>query len=200
MSCKLLALVSFFANILGAAGGNQLSSLIGICFLQARSKDVQEHYHDYKNDSRDEKIFYRNDGASVALYGIKMSITRNQQGDSGFVIINTEVFGALKEFHNQNILEIEAGFLKYKIIHAYLEKVGGVIDLNNKKNIVLDKNTKVIDTPFFYCIKLQSGLYKPDKVLEDKANMGMKLVTIFSAAEFAALIDKYFVDLPAKTN
>lgn len=191
---KLLIFCSLFlAHAFSVVKDTEISSLIALSFLQERYKNTE---HDYvlADKTKAEKVFGENDSAVVELYDIKMRIKRDQYNTKRFVIIETEVRGSPEDFKNQNVLDVEAGLLKYILIRGYL---GKIVNQKAAVSIHLDKQTRAIRPPHCYVERIQQSPFSPKTEWLNNEYMWMMFKTVFTAVEFDAFIDKIFVDVPA---
>lgn len=189
-----LIFFSFFliyTHVFAVANDTGITSLIAKSFLQERYKSVKSNNSSEKDL---EKSFCNYQNVNVQLYNIKMTITSEQYDTARYVIIKTIVDGAPSDFQYQNVLETEAGLLKYILIRKYLDKLAEIKDPKGVATIVIDEQTKVSDRPMPYIVTQKMGIFDERQSLNETKSY-MIFITIFSAAEFDGLAQKFLIDM-----
>lgn len=176
-----------------------LSLQIAKGYLQKRKAEYSDGHH--KDWSVDKKVFGDGSGCSayVELHDMRIFISREECNGESVVILKTSLLGSVEEFEDRNLLAHEKKMLKFLLIHAYFDNLEKIDEENRygmtktHLNILLDPYTKVTQVPAFLTMTKQDSIgYRTYEVVSTTHKI-MHLITVFTAAEFDALVKKYFI-------
>lgn len=175
-----------------------LDTLIAINFLKARKASIADHFW-VKDYTLAEKIFGKDGKASVTLHELKMNITRETSFFNDLIVIETSLGSPSEDFETLNVLENEKQLLKYILLAEYLKNYKEMLKTQTSPITVvkLSPRTKSICAPQHLTYTKKTNPYSSHEEV-DPTRKGIMFTTTFTASEFDALIQEYFLEKTAE--